>query len=368
MALRILQCISGLTAGGAESLVKDLAIGLRRKGATVAIAYVSDAASIGQSTEFETRFREDLEANGIAVYEIGHAARRNPLTGTVRLRKILKDFKPDILHIHLAYGLLFHVLDLSCTPTVYTHHHHTIFTFPRVFFRVFDRRVKRYVAICGVCEDELKKRVGKPTTLIRNALRAGRIIPTPNKPVSKTLRVLSVGGISWRKDYVTTVHVAASVAPELKSRGLSVRFEVAGDGAEVEQLRQLAKDMGVADVVHFLGARSDVPDLMAQSDMLLMTSVTEGMPITLIEALHTGLPIVATDVGGNAECIVPGENGYLVTPKDVPGIAAAVLKVLGDPALRAAMRGVSIAKSAEFGLDAFLAKHEALYAELARAR
>ena len=110
----------------------------------------------------------------------------------------------------------------------------------------------------------------------------------------------------------------------------AARFLIVGDGPERTKLESLARSLGVAEAVRFLGTRSDVDEVLSLLDVLLLTSHMEANPICLLEAMAAGKPVVATRVGSVAETVLPGLSGYLVSPGDCAGMAACVLELFGD--------------------------------------
>lgn len=365
--MRILHVISALAAGGAESLVRDLSISLRGREIEVGVAYLSSAKDQQSSSDYEAAYLASLRQNGIASFEIGHRARKNMVFGALQLRLIVKEFRPDVVHVHLATGLIMRGLGLLGVPTVYTHHS-LVFTFPKILFKFFDQFVSEYVAICEICRKELFAVTHRPVCLIRNAVSEARIATRQVKLPSSHIKVLSVGGITIWKDYPTLIEVAAVVQKNLFQHGKHVEFQIAGDGGALLEMQNLARTRGVDDFVIFLGARKDVPQLMANADLLLMTSISEGLPMTLVEAIHTGLPVVATDVGGCSEVIVDGENGFLAEPRDVQAIAEKLLRILLDPKLAKTMGEKAKIHAKEFGLDVCSQKHLELYARVSKSQ
>jgi glycosyltransferase involved in cell wall biosynthesis len=98
----------------------------------------------------------------------------------------------------------------------------------------------------------------------------------------------------------------------------------------LRRVLSVADALNVGAHVHRLGRRSDIPELLAASDIFMLPSLEEALPLSILEAMAAGLPTVATTVGGNSECVLPGETGLLVPPRDPQALANAVLEMLGD--------------------------------------
>jgi glycosyltransferase involved in cell wall biosynthesis len=131
-------------------------------------------------------------------------------------------------------------------------------------------------------------------------------------------------------------------------------------------MEQLASDLGVTERVKFLGTRRDIPALMDAADAYVMSSAWEGLPMVLLEAAASGLPIVATDVGGNSEVVIDGKTGFLVPPKDPDALAQAMLRLMGLPPEEHRRMG-AVARQhieANYSLDHVVDQWEALYTEL----
>jgi len=117
----------------------------------------------------------------------------------------------------------------------------------------------------------------------------------------------------------------------------AARFLIVGDGARREKLQSLARQLSLHEVVHFLGTRSDVAEVLSLIDVLLLTSYMEANPISILEAMASEKPVVATRVGSIPEVVIDGKTGYLVTAGDAGEIAARVLELLDAPQRAAAM-------------------------------
>lgn len=205
---------------------------------------------------------------------------------------------------------------------------------------------------------------GSRMVLIPNGValppRTARPRPRNDRPV-----VGMVGRLGWKKGYPHAIRAAAL----LRDRVPGVRFDIVGDGDMRAELEALVREAGLADTVRFLGQRRDVPELMAGFDCYALSSVIEGMPNALLEAMAAGLPVVTTSAGGSAEVVVHGESGLVVPPADPEALANAIATVLADPGRAARMGAAAEARArSTFGLEAMLATMDGLYrAQLARA-
>jgi glycosyltransferase involved in cell wall biosynthesis len=137
-----------------------------------------------------------------------------------------------------------------------------------------------------------------------------------------------------------------------------------GDGKLREKLEREVKARHLGDMVSFTGYRSDIPQILALSDLSVLTSEREGFSNTIIESLAAGVPVVATDVGGNSEAIVDGECGLIIQPDDLTGLARALKKVLTDDTLRYKMSQSARMRAKRFSLEHMRDETRHLYLEL----
>ena len=142
-----------------------------------------------------------------------------------------------------------------------------------------------------------------------------------------------VAALRPEKNHEMFLRVAAAVCRRLPA----ARFLIVGDGPERPRLESLARELGVAEAVRFLGTRSDVDELLSLMDVLLLTSHMEANPVCLLEAMSSGRPVVATKVGSVPEAVLSCQTGYLVEPGDAAGMAGRVLELFGDRERAAAM-------------------------------
>jgi glycosyltransferase involved in cell wall biosynthesis len=176
--------------------------------------------------------------------------------------------------------------------------------------------------------------------------------PRPEGPV------VTVARLSPEKDIETLLR-AAAVAVRIEPR---FRLEVAGDGICLPALRQLADELNLCEHVRFLGSVRDVPALLARASLFVLPSVTEGISLTLLEAMARGLPVVCTRVGGNPEVVAEGETGLLVPARNPQALAEAILQVRrdGETGRRMGLAGRQRVEE-HFDIRRMVASYEALY-------
>ncbi len=135
------------------------------------------------------------------------------------------------------------------------------------------------------------------------------------------------------KNHELLLHAAAKV----RQQGVNAHFVIVGEGARRTELESLCRQLEIQDAVHFLGARRDIPGILTNFDLFVLTSKMEANPVSILEAQACGVPVVATRVGSIPDTVIEGQTGLLVRPGDVDGIAAAVAGLLQDESSRRRM-------------------------------
>jgi len=143
-----------------------------------------------------------------------------------------------------------------------------------------------------------------------------------------------------------------------------IRVLLVGKGELLEALKHEVEERQLNDIVLFAGHRNDIPQILALSDLSVLTSDREGFSNAIVESLAAGVPVVATDVGGNSEAIVDGECGFLVKPDDQTGLAEALKTVLTNDRLRQHMSKAASQRAHRFSLDRMLMETRRLYLEV----
>jgi len=199
--------------------------------------------------------------------------------------------------------------------------------------------------------------------VVHNAVDLDRFRPAGELPSGPAPRVVGIGRLVAQKNPLLFVSAAAA----LRARCPGARFEWIGEGPLRGAVAAAVTAAGLDDCCELLGERSDVPDLLRGADLVWMTSDWEGLPNAVIEALASGVPVVATDVGGTAELVRDGQEGFLIPPGDSAALVTRSLDILADPATRAHMRAAARAHAAHFGVDQMVRATYAIYAQALRA-
>lgn len=198
-------------------------------------------------------------------------------------------------------------------------------------------------------------------TVVYNAIDLDRFQPPPRTRPPHPPRVVMVGRLVAQKNPLLFVAAAAA----LRAQRPDVCFQLVGDGPLRGEVAAAVRAAGLGDCLALAGERRDVPALLHDADLCWLTSDWEGLPNAVLEAMAAGLPVVATDVGGTAELIEAGVEGYVVRAGDRDGFVARSLEILGDPTRLAHMRGAARARAARFSRTAMVQATQAVYARAA---
>jgi glycosyltransferase involved in cell wall biosynthesis len=283
----------------------------------------------------------------------------------------------DVLHAHqytpFFYGSIAARLSGVRPRVIFTEHgrhYPDVVSFRRHVMNrlVFDRLADEVNAVCEFSARSVREKDGfrrRPVEVIANGVdlprytadRAGAIARVGLDPSRRY--VTAVARFHPVKDHRTLLLGFAEVAKMRPDADLLL----VGDGPLRQQLEAAATRLGIAERVRFMGVRSDVADILRASDVFAMTSLSEAASLTLLEAMASELPVVVTAVGGNPELVRDGIDGLLVPRRSSAGLARAVLRILGDSSMAAAMgRAGAERVRGQFRLDDTISRYFDLYA------
>ena len=365
----IVFVVNCLDIGGAEVQVSRLALGMTRRGWRVAVVSLLPAGPLTES----------LESGGVEVCTLNmRPGVPNPLA-ILRLRRIMLRLRPDVVHSHIVHAnILSRITRLIAPMTVLVSTAHNLVESGKILelcYRYTDRlgdlttnvsqaAVDRYITIKAAPADRIRF-MPNGLDLSGFSCDAARRASLRSAVTTEDRFIwLAVGRFRVQKDYPNLMRAYAAASKDAPAKSLLL---IAGGGPTQDEAKALAVSLNLMDRVQFLGVRSDVPDLMNLADGFVLSSAWEGMPLVLQESAASGLPIVATDVGGNREVALDGKSAFLVPPRDSLALAGAMSKMMALPIeerqkmARAGREHVALHYDIEHVLDGW----ESIYAELA---
>jgi glycosyltransferase involved in cell wall biosynthesis len=323
--------------GGAQSYVRDLARRFHEDGDEVLVV----CGAQGEMTDA-------LVASGIAVVRASGLLREiHPIhdpRSVAAMARLIRSYRPDLVTSHsskagIVARLASRIAGVPCLFTV----HGWAFNpsepvAKRTVYRALERMMAPLVAqIICVSEDSLKRGIA-------NGISAKRLVTIYNgipdvaptlwaKPhthdIETDLRVVSVARFAPPKDHDTLLRAI--------QRTPGVSLDLIGDGPAESAARQLATDLGIADRVRFLGNRRDVAELLAGAHVFALCSRSEGFPLSTLEAMRAGLPVIVSNVGGAPEAVAEGVTGLVVQDNTVDGWSESLSRLAKNPSLRTQM-------------------------------
>jgi glycosyltransferase involved in cell wall biosynthesis len=331
----VLHIVTWLGVGGAERLVLMAATGLPRETFESAVCCFIERG----------RLADEVERHGVKVWCLdAFPSLRHP-AALYRLYRIIRAFRPDIVHTHLQapnlYGRLMAIA--ARVPIVMATEHNVYASKARRHVwmeRVLARRTAALVAVSPQVRLFLAAQLDlRPSAihLVRNGIAMPDASPEGVAALRRRLALPqdelvlgTIASLTLKKGHTFLFQAVAA----LRDRGLRCSLVLAGDGPERSSLQALAVALDIADRVHVLGDHAQVADVLALIDVFVLPSITEGLPLALLEAMAAGKAVVATEVGGVPDVITSGTNGLLVPPRAVPALVDALHALLVDPPLR----------------------------------
>ena len=361
-------CITELDRGGAERAFSRLVLGLDRR------KWLPRVYCLGPSGHFVGV----IEAGGVIVECFDGRGLLSFPRVLLQLTRSLRRFRPALLQSFLFHGNLAGrvAARLARVPIVVSG------------IRVAERRSRWHATldrwtnflvdhnVCvsqGVADFTIRETRLKPdkVSVIRNGVDFNLFAQArPADLASLGMRthdpvVITVGRLHEQKGIVDLLDAARVVLREHPT----CQFLIVGDGPDRRSLEDRATTLGIANSVTFTGARSDVPALLKAASLFVLASLWEGMPNVLLEAMATGLPIVATAVEGSSEVIRSGVNGMLVKAANPPELAQAILALLNSPGVRTVLAAAAQQTvKTEFTEELAIAAYDELYGRLLQRR
>ena len=331
---RIFYLITRSEPGGAQSHVLELLKGF------------NDQYELILASGEEGFLLEEARSLGIRTYLIDNLQRNLSLTNDYKAYKeivsVLKESRPDLVHCHSSKAgilgrLAAHSLGIN---TVFTAHGWSFAEgtpLSRKLIGLVPERLLAYWTNCIITVSDtdrdlaIRYRIGRPEKIvtIHNGI-ADQPQLMVNKDSDEPVTLIMVARFAAPKYYAQLIDAAATIKANF-------RLRLVGDGPLLEPMKKRAEALNISDIVEFLGSRDDVDSLLADSDIFILVTDWEGFPISILEAMRAGLPVIACDVGGVREAITDRSNGRLVPRGEIAGLKLAMQELISDKTLRREM-------------------------------
>jgi sugar transferase (PEP-CTERM/EpsH1 system associated) len=369
--LLLMHVIHHLHMGGMENGLINLVNHLPEDKFSHLIVCIEDASD----------FRHRIQRQNVEII----ALRRSRM-GVWRLRwqlwRLCRQYKPAIVHSRNLSGLdaLLPARLARVKYCIHSEHGRDMDDLAgnntkRIWLRKLHKPfINQYIAVSKDLQNYLTQKVGaKPQQVqqLYNGVDSNRFVPTINKPIhllpeawrqQDTIIIGTVGRLQPVKNQAILLHTFASIIKHYPETASYLRLAIIGDGPLWHELQELAETLGLTSKVWLPGKADNIPALLQTFDMFVLPSLMEGISNTILEAMATGLPVLASAVGGNAELIRDGYNGRLFQPNDQQTLFELLTTYVFNAELRKRHgRQARQLVEAEFSLTTMLAKYQQIY-------
>ena len=321
-------------------------------------------------------FRRRITAQPVGFYAL-HRPPGRGLGWMLRLRRLLRQLQPDLVHTRNLAALEAQLVAAASgiRATVHGEHGRDVFDLYgqnrkyNLIRRAIRPFVSNYIAVSQDLENWLRETIHVPPRRLHQIYNGvdsvkfhPRIGARPEFAHPDSIVFGSVGRMVEVKDYPTLTRAFIQMVRQQPERDERARLVLVGEGPARATCQTLLQQAGLAHLAWLPGERHDIADIMQAFDVFVLPSKNEGISNTLLEALASGLPVIATAVGGNIELVQTGVNGMLVQPGDVSGMAQALLGYLDAPA-RIAEQGHAARRQAvqRYSIPAMVEAYAAVY-------
>lgn len=351
---KILQIIPHLNLGGAEVMCKHLSVALKEAGHDVTVvSFLND----------RSKNTSDLEAAGIPVLYLGKKIGFD-FSVLKKLRKIIKEYSPDVIHTHLAaikYAFIASVgMKMHIVHTVHSVAQQECGRFARILNTIFlkSKRVT-FVGLSRIIGQTIHEVYHLPleaVPVVFNGVPLESCAVKTDWTLHEPVSIAHVAGFRSVKNHIELI----GAVKLLTARGYNVKLSLYGDGEERDRIEECILQNQVQESVVLHGFCDNVAPHLYESDLFVLPSLYEGISLSIIEAMGTGLPVVASNVGGIPDMITDGEDGLLCEPV-AQSIADKIGMLIEDPELRARLGSQAVRSAERFSASSMLEGYLKIY-------
>jgi len=348
----IMQIIPDLGTGGAEIMCKSLSITLSQKGHRVIVVSLYDK---------ETSNTKELEEKSIPVIFLNK--KRGLDIGCIfRLRKLIKSYSPDVLHTHL-YALKYALFASFGTKKKIIHTIHNIAskeaegTNKWINSIAYKLKIAKPISISKKIQETVIQEYSitkDDTPIIYNGIDLSKFTPVNSYAIHCPVQIVHVGRFQYQKNHECIVDAVNYLIDK------NFIITCIGDGEKRDEIVTKIEERKVNAFFALVGLSNHVEEYLQNSDIFILPSRWEGLPISILEAMATGLPIIASDVGGVSDIIKHEENGILINPNPIE-LANALTKLINDEELRTRIGRQALKDSGKYSIEAMTEKYEYEY-------
>ena len=353
--MKVIQVIPAFRLAGAEVMCESLCVALKNAGVDViAVSLYSE----------NTAITDRLDKKGVRIEYLDKKPGFDASV-IIKLVHLFKKEKPDVVHTHIYASK--YALPAAAIAGV-KKKIHTVHSMAQKEQGSLGKKVNTFLyRHCGVVpvalSSEVKKSIGEVYGLqesiipvVYNGIDLSKCIRKNDYEANGVFTIVHVGRFMKVKNHKTLIRAFARFAEKKES----IRLQLLGEGELLDEMKDYAEKLKVADKVEFLGLQSNVYPYLNKADVFCLPSEYEGVPMTLIEAMGTGLPIVASNVGGIPDMLVNGENALLVEPNYV-AVEKAIEKLYNDVEFRIRLGNAAALRSEEFSAKVMASSYIKIY-------
>lgn len=343
--MNILQVIPNLRVAGAETMCENLSVELKNKGNNVTVVSLYSE---------ETIISKRLKENSINVIFLDKKPGFD-ISIIRKIRRIIYQYEIEVVHAHL-YASLYAMI--AAIKSKVFKRFVTIHTIASNDNSKIGRLVNRFlfqkcnvtpIALTETIRDSIVKEYNvlpNKIPIIYNGIPINKYSPKKDYSLLDRFVICHVGRFSKVKNHELMIYTIN----EIKNKIPNIKLSFVGSGEQLELMKEKASGLGVLDIVSFEGLQADVKKYLEIADIFILPSEYEGMPMTLIEAMASGLPIIASNVGGIPDIVRPGIDGILIAP-NIKELSDAIIELYSSKTLRESLGTSARKRSAYFSSE-----------------